>query len=67
VVVAVADAAAGTGEDGGSWGRQLRSELREITDVPVAALRQEADDLAKQHREIDLRIQAANWATELVE
>lgn len=67
VVVAVADAAAGTGEDGANWGRQLRSELREITDVPVGDLRQEADDLAKQYREVDLRIQAANWATELVE
>lgn len=66
-VVAVADAAAGTGDDSQPWGRQLRSELREMTDVPVADLRQEADDLAKQYREVDLQIQAANWATELVE
>lgn len=64
VVAAVADAAAGREHRG--WGRQLRSELRELTDLPVAELRREADDLARTYRELDVRLQEANWATELV-
>ncbi|HET7488593.1 MAG TPA: DIP1984 family protein [Acidimicrobiales bacterium] len=69
LVTAVADAAAGQHEPGTAmWAaRQLRSELRQVTDVPVADLRREADDLARQHRELDVRIQEANWAVELAE
>jgi hypothetical protein len=33
----------------------------------VAALRRELDELAQRIRELDVRIQAANWATELME
>jgi hypothetical protein len=65
VVTAVADAATGGGR--GAWGRQLRSELRLITDVPVAELRRDADDLARRYRELDVRLQEANWSTELVD
>jgi hypothetical protein len=67
VVTSVADAASGSADRVQPWARQLRSELRQITDVPVAALRQEADDLARQYRELDVRIQEANWATELLD
>ena len=63
--MAVADAAAGADQRG--WARQMRSELRYITDLPVADLRQEADRLAQQYRVLDTRLQEANWATELVE
>jgi hypothetical protein len=65
VIASVADAAAG--HERSSWGRQLRSELRELTDLPVADLRREADDLARQYRDLDVRLQEANWATELAE
>ncbi len=65
VVASIADAAAGRAEQG--WGRQLRSELRELTDLPVAELRREADDLARRYRDLDVRLQEANWATELAE
>jgi len=65
MVTAVADAASGRQEN--SWGRQMRSELRHVTDMDVGALRSEADDLARQYREIDVKIQEANWATELVD
>ncbi|HZM39732.1 MAG TPA: hypothetical protein VFB94_11485 [Acidimicrobiales bacterium] len=37
--------------------RQVRSELRLLTDVPVGDLRREADDLARQYRELDVRLQ----------
>jgi hypothetical protein len=65
VAVAVADAASGRDQHG--WGRQMRSELRYLTDLRVADLREEADRLAKEYRELDTRLQAANWATELAE
>jgi len=66
LVTAVADAAAGDEDRLGGWRRQLRSELRQLTDVPVADLRREADDLARRYRELDVRLQEANWATELI-
>jgi hypothetical protein len=47
--------------------RVTRTELRTITTVDVPAIRRELDDLARQSRELDVRIQAANWATELIE
>lgn len=73
LVTAVADAAAGHGgggdEDSHLWvmARQMRSELRHVTDVPVGDLRREADDLARRHRELDVRLQAANWSTDLLD
>ena len=66
VLSAVADAAAGREDH--LWGRrQLRSELRQLSALPVAELRREADDLARRYRELDVRLQEANWATELVD
>ncbi len=44
-----------------------RAEIRRIPTIDVAQLRDEIDTLAKQRREIDTVIQAANWATELPE
>lgn len=62
----VADAAAGQGQ--GHYGfRQMRSELRYVSALEVAPLRQTADAVAKEHRELDGRIQQANWEVELVE
>lgn len=66
VITAAADAAAGK-EQRGYAVRQLRSELRMLAALPVAALRQEADLLARQIRELDVRIQRTNWAVELLE
>ena len=62
VVTAAADAAAGQGT-----GRQLRSELKMLTALPVAQLRSQADDLARQVRELDVRIQQSNWEFDLLE
>jgi hypothetical protein len=66
VVASVADAAVGE-KRAAPWGRQLRSELRFVTTVPVAQLRREADDLARDFRVLDTRLQQANWATDVVE
>ncbi|HET9110062.1 MAG TPA: DIP1984 family protein [Ktedonobacterales bacterium] len=47
--------------------RYGRAEIRRVPTVDVALLREEIDALAKQRREIDVRIQARNWETELPE
>lgn len=64
VITAAADAAAGRGQ---GMGRQLRSELKILTALPVAQLRAQADDLARQIRELDVRIQQSNWQFDLLE
>ena len=64
VITAAADAAAGRGQ---GMGRQLRSELKMLTALPVAQLRSQADDLARQIREIDVSIQQSNWQFDLLE
>ncbi|THA82695.1 DIP1984 family protein [Streptomyces sp. A0592] len=65
VVTAAADAAAGTGDRG--YGRQLRSELMMLAALPVAELRARADALARDIREVDVRIQRANWEVDLLD
>jgi hypothetical protein len=65
VVTAVADAAVGRSQAG--MGRQLRSELKMLAALPVAQLRAQADDLARQIRELDVRIQQSNWEFDLME
>src|SRR3984957_5248369 len=65
VLTAAADAAVGRSQ--GPIGRQLRSELRMLAALPVAQLRAQADDLARELRELDVRIQQSNWEVDLVE
>lgn len=60
VLVSAADAASGSGGY-----RQLRSELRQISALPVSQLRTRADGVARDVRELDARIQQANWSVEL--
>jgi len=38
-----------------------------ISTVSVAAIQRKADDLAKQYRELDTRIQEADWLTVLLD
>jgi hypothetical protein len=65
VVTAAADAAVGKSQIG--MGRQLRSELKMIPALPVTQLRAQADDLARQIRALDVRIQQSNWEFDLIE
>ena len=65
LVTAIADA--GAGATGMTWARQLRSELQQVSAVRVADLRDEADQIAEARRNLDVRIQQAGWATELLE
>jgi hypothetical protein len=48
------------------WDRYSKSEVRYVMTVSVKTLRSEVDQLAKRYRELDLRIQAINWKTELI-
>jgi len=61
----VADAA--SGGSGPGMVRQMRSELRYVSAVTVSELRTAADEAAKQHRELDVRIQQTNWETDLMD
>jgi hypothetical protein len=65
VRTAAADAAAGRSQ--GPIGRQLRSELKMLAALPVAQLRAQADDLARELRELDIRIQRSNWEVDLLD
>lgn len=42
-------------------------EIRYQRVVDVAALRKQADEVAREARELDTRLQAANWSVEMVE
>jgi len=55
----VADAAS-RGQD-----RYAKTEIRYLPAVNVRAIRKQADELARQIRELDTSIQAVNWMTEL--
>lgn len=63
----LADAGAGTLQGRIAGNRQMRSELRVLSAVPVGALRDQADVVARRHRELDALIQQANWNTDLLE
>jgi len=43
-----------------------KSEVRFRSTVDIAGLRKQADDLTREHRELDARIQEANWKTDLL-
>jgi hypothetical protein len=66
VVTGAADAAAGRDQRGPAF-RQLRSELAMLSALPVAELREQADGLARELRELDMRIQRTNWEAELMD
>ncbi|MFZ0278910.1 MAG: DIP1984 family protein [Candidatus Sulfotelmatobacter sp.] len=46
-------------------GRTTRSEIKFISTVSVAATQRKADNPAKEYRELDTRIQEADWLTVL--
>jgi hypothetical protein len=47
--------------------RYGRAEIRILATVDVGELRRQADDLARERRELDVAIQETNWLTELVD
>ncbi len=65
VLTSAADAAAGANQYG--YSRQLRSELKMLSALSVGELRSQADQVAQELRELDVRIQQANWEIELLD
>ncbi|MEV4666247.1 DIP1984 family protein [Microbacterium sp. LWO12-1.2] len=63
----LADAAAAASGANDQFLRQMRSELRQISALPVGELRARADRVAQELRELDNRIQQANWSNDLKE
>lgn len=63
----LADAAAAASGANDQFLRQMRSELRQISALPVAELRSRADAVAQELRELDNRIQQANWLHDVKE
>ncbi|WP_091035441.1 DIP1984 family protein [Microbacterium oxydans] len=61
------DAAAAASGSNDQYLRQMRSELRQVSALPVAQLRSRADAVARELRELDNRIQQANWSNDLEE
>lgn len=45
--------------------RYSRNEVRFVSTVDGEALQKKIDSMSKQYRELDMRIQQANWSTEL--
>ena len=45
--------------------RQTKSEIKFQSTIQVAEVQRKADQLAKEHRQLDTRVQQANWQTEL--
>ena len=50
----------------GGFSRVTRSEIKFRSTVDVAEIQKRADELAAAHRELDTRIQEANWRLDLV-
>ncbi len=47
--------------------RFSRSEVKFKSTVDIAQIQKQADQLAREHRELDTKIQEANWLVELME
>jgi formiminotetrahydrofolate cyclodeaminase len=47
-------------------GRFTRSEIKFQSAIEVATVQKQADDLAKEYRELDTKTQACNWVTDLI-
>jgi hypothetical protein len=47
--------------------RFSRSEVKFKSTVKISEIQKQADQLAKEHRDLDTRIQEANWLTDLME
>jgi hypothetical protein len=66
VLTTAADAAAGR-DPRTQVVRQLRSELKMLSALPVADLRGQADAVAREIRELDMEIQRTNWQADLLD
>lgn len=52
---------------GENMSRYRNSNIKSFSTVNVSDIQQQIDDLSRQYRELDDRIQEVNWTTELLE
>lgn len=50
-----------------TYDRYAKSEVKFKGTINVVLVQRRADALAKEHRELETKIQEANWLTELIE
>ncbi|WP_263367156.1 DIP1984 family protein [Edaphobacter bradus] len=60
LLTGIADAAS-TRQD-----RYSKSEVKFVATVPIGQLQKQVDQLAKQFRDVDTRLQELNWKTDLI-
>ncbi len=60
------DLAGAASHERDTW-RHTRSEVKFKPTIDIAEWRRKADSIAKEYRELDAKIQAANWSTDLIE
>jgi len=46
--------------------RYSKSEVKFVSTIPIAQVQKQVDQLSKEFRELDTRLQELNWQTELV-
>ncbi len=46
--------------------RYSRTEIKNVSTIDVREFQKEADELSKEYRELDTRIQALNWNVDLI-
>lgn len=46
--------------------RYSRREIKHVPNVQIAGIRKRADEIAKEYRLLDMKIQECNWRTDLV-
>lgn len=47
--------------------RFMRTEIKFVPTVKIGGMQKTADELGREHRELDTKIQELNWSTELIE
>lgn len=50
-----------------TFDRAARAEIKKVATIRVADLRRQLDELARQRRELDTSVQAANWTIDLMD
>jgi len=51
----------------GKVDRYSKNEIRILSTLDVSSVQKQIDAMAKQYRELDTKLQGANWATDLIE
>lgn len=44
----------------------MRTEIKYVTTINIANLQKQVDDLSKEFRELNVKLQEKNWTTELL-